>query len=129
MAALPRLASNRHVRFTPKSRHLQCTGPCLLWAIRYLGFAPPAPTNVRYASNSDQILRGSEMTRWANRRHQRLSDAVSMGELHQSLLRANRRLSIDSFGAHKDRWRDRDAKRFGGLHIDDKVEASGSLKR
>jgi hypothetical protein len=21
-----------HVRFTPKSRHLQCTSPCLLWA-------------------------------------------------------------------------------------------------
>ena len=22
----------KHVRFTPKSRHVQCTGPCLLWA-------------------------------------------------------------------------------------------------
>ena len=38
MSALPRIATakadsrNGHVRFTPKSRHAQCNGSCLLWA-------------------------------------------------------------------------------------------------
>jgi hypothetical protein len=32
-------------------------------------------------------------------------------------------------GAHEERRRDREAKRFGGSHVDDEVEARGTLKR
>jgi hypothetical protein len=31
--------------------------------------------------------------------------------------------------AHKERRRNREAKRFGGPHVDDEVEARGALKR
>ena len=37
--------------------------------------------------------------------------------------------SVNNFGAHEERRRDRDAKRFGRLHVDDEVEAGGTLKR
>jgi hypothetical protein len=37
--------------------------------------------------------------------------------------------SVNNFGAHEDRRRDRDAKRFGGLQVDGEVEADGTLKR
>ena len=32
-------------------------------------------------------------------------------------------------GAHEERRRDREAKRFGGSHVDSKVEMCGALKR
>ena len=32
-------------------------------------------------------------------------------------------------GTHEERRRDREAKRFGGSHVDDEVEARGALKR
>jgi hypothetical protein len=40
MSALPPIATAKasakgHVRFTPESRHVQCTSPCLLWAKRW----------------------------------------------------------------------------------------------
>jgi hypothetical protein len=35
----------------------------------------------------------------------------------------------DLVGSHEERWRDREAKRFGGLHVDDEVEVRGALER
>jgi hypothetical protein len=35
----------------------------------------------------------------------------------------------DLVGAHEERRRDREAKRSGGPHVDDEVEARGALKR
>ena len=32
-------------------------------------------------------------------------------------------------GAHEERRRDRESERFGGSHVDDEVEARGTLKR
>jgi hypothetical protein len=35
----------------------------------------------------------------------------------------------DLASTHEERRRDREAKRFGGPHVDDEVEARGALKR
>ena len=43
--------------------------------------------------------------------------------------RTSRRLFDQLIGAHEERRRDREAKRFGGPHVDDEVEARGALKR
>jgi hypothetical protein len=43
--------------------------------------------------------------------------------------KCQQKTSVNNFGAHEDRRRDRDAKRFGGLQVDGEVEADGTLKR
>ena len=48
----------------------------------------------------------------------------------QYLARGQQKTSFDDLvGSHEERRRDRKAKRFGGSHVDDEVEARGTLKR
>jgi len=56
----------------------------------------PVATNVRYASNSDQTLRASEITRWAKSGHRRLIRSLVASTVGARLipaLRSRARLS------------------------------------